>query len=121
MNKKWDAQKAAFWAVGLLGVILTGILVWINATTAPKPMETVINFDSVPVVDAYPELAGIKINVNTASESMLMLLPGIGENTAKAIIEYREIFGSIKNGEQMLEIMGIGEGTLAAIEPYIEF
>lgn len=49
-----------------------------------------------------------KININTADESELILLPGIGEATAKKIIEYRKN-GNFELLEDIKKVPGIGE------------
>lgn len=58
------------------------------------------------------------ININTATESELMSLPGIGEVTAKAIIDYREDnpFESI---EDIKNVSGIGDSKYDRIKDYI--
>ena len=50
-----------------------------------------------------------KVNINTASEKELMTLPGIGQTTAKRIIEYRETKKGFKNIEELMNIKGIGK------------
>ncbi|MBX7147994.1 helix-hairpin-helix domain-containing protein [bacterium] len=60
------------------------------------------------------------INVNTATAQELMILPGIGEAKAKVIIEARTAKPFSKN-EDLLNVKGIGEKTLAAWQPYIVF
>lgn len=59
-----------------------------------------------------------KVNINTADEATLMLLKGIGEAKAKAIIEYREArpFAAI---EDIMKVSGIGEKTFATIKEHI--
>ncbi len=60
---------------------------------------------------------GTRINPNTAARDELMRLPGIGETMALRIIEGRPY----ENGEALLKVSGIGEGTLARIAPFLEF
>ncbi|MEK6552150.1 MAG: ComEA family DNA-binding protein [Bacteroidota bacterium] len=56
------------------------------------------------------------ININTATISELSSLPGIGEKTAKGIIEYREKHGRIKNIDELLKVKGIGKAKLSKIK-----
>lgn len=52
------------------------------------------------------------VNINTASEHNLQRLHGIGEATARAIVEYREAHGAFKTADELLNVRGIGEKTL---------
>ena len=60
-----------------------------------------------------------KISINKATLEELMMLPGIGETKAKAIIDYRETVGSFTNIEQLKEVNGIGEATFDQIKENI--
>lgn len=59
------------------------------------------------------------ININTADQATLQLLPGIGETYAKRIIEYRLQHGGFKKVEELLEIKGIGERRFERLRPVV--
>lgn len=59
------------------------------------------------------------ININTASAQELEALPGIGPVTAQAIVAYRQANGPFSSVKQIVEVKGIGEGTLAKIRDLI--
>ena len=60
-----------------------------------------------------------KININTATKEQLMTLPGIGENKANAIIEYRQTQGMFKTIDEIMRIDGIKEGVYNKIKNLI--
>ena len=64
---------------------------------------------------AFTEVGDGRININTASAEELMLLPGIGETRAHAIIEYRQNNGAFSSIEDLKNVNGIGEQTLAGV------
>lgn len=55
------------------------------------------------------------VNLNTANETELDALPGIGPATATAIIAHRRENGSFKSVEDLLNVPGIGPSKLAAL------
>ncbi|GAA0069898.1 hypothetical protein UT300003_14210 [Clostridium sardiniense] len=59
------------------------------------------------------------ININTADESDLVKINGIGPSKAKAIISYREENGNFKSIEDIKNVSGIGEGTFLKIKDSI--
>lgn len=60
-----------------------------------------------------------KININTAGESELDRLEGVGPATAKAIIKYREQNGPFKSIEEIMNVSGIGNSKFNAIKDII--
>lgn len=60
-----------------------------------------------------------KINLNTADETALGTLSGIGPSKARAIVGYREENGSFSSIEELMEVPGIKEGTFAKIKDEI--
>lgn len=61
-----------------------------------------------------------KININTADESQLTTLPGIGPSKAQAIIAYREENGSFKTIEDLTNVSGIGDKTFEKLKELID-
>ena len=59
------------------------------------------------------------ININTADQTELETLPGVGEVTAKAIISYREKSGGFAKTEDIMNVPGIKEGRFEAIRAFI--
>lgn len=59
------------------------------------------------------------LNLNTATQAELELLPGIGPVLAQAILDYRDSFGGFSAKEQLKEVSGIGEKRYAAVEALI--
>jgi competence protein ComEA len=60
-----------------------------------------------------------KIDINRAEPWLLEALPGIGEVTAQAIVDYRNENGPFQRIEDLLKVKGIGEGTLDKIKDFI--
>ncbi len=60
-----------------------------------------------------------KISINTADLETLMQLPGIGETTAQAIIDYRQTNGLFQTIEQLMEVPGIKEGKFEPLKDRI--
>ena len=60
-----------------------------------------------------------KISLNTATLDELMMLPGIGEAKAEAIIKYREEVGAFQNIEELKEVNGIGDAIFDDIKESI--
>lgn len=59
-----------------------------------------------------------KINLNTASESQLLSVNGIGPTKAKSIVEFREQHGKFESVDQLKEVKGIGAKTLEKISDF---
>ncbi len=56
------------------------------------------------------------VNINTAdAETLADSLDGIGPVKARAIVEYREANGEFGSVEDLLEVSGIGAGTVEAV------
>lgn len=58
-------------------------------------------------------------DINSASERALQKIGGIGETTARNIVEYRNSHGNFSSVDELLNVRGIGQSTLEKIRPYV--
>ena len=62
---------------------------------------------------------GEKVNINTANQTELETLPGIGPSTAQKIIDYRSKKGKFETIEDIQNVKGIGDGKFEEIKDNI--
>ena len=62
-----------------------------------------------------------RIDPNAASRAEWDRLPGIGPVTAIAIVEHRISHGPFRGPEDLLEVRGIGPGTLEKLRPLLDW
>jgi competence protein ComEA len=63
--------------------------------------------------------AGQKINLNTASESQLQELSGVGPVTAHKIVDWRKQNGKFSTTKELQEVNGIGPKTFADLAGHV--
>jgi competence protein ComEA len=111
-----DAAGGARPGAELQALNLAAPLVDGTQVVVPKHGET-------PVVGVAPGTeggsAGALVNVNTATADELESLPGIGAVTAQAIIDYRTENGPFSSVDELLDVSGIGDVTLANIRELV--
>ncbi len=102
------------------------IVVYSSEEAREKYLEELCNCrDIVPKNDALVEAKDDdrereeKVNINTAIESELTKVDGIGEAKAKAIIDYREKNGNFKTIDDIKNVSGIGDALFEKIKAYI--
>lgn len=60
-------------------------------------------------VPAAQDAGKVLVNINTAGQTELERLPGIGPSLAKKILEFRQKNGAFKNPSDLTAVQGIGE------------
>ncbi len=83
----------------------------------PKPGSTTSG-DPGSSGDASTSAGTTLININSASETELEELPGVGPVTAAAIIDYRTQNGPFATVDDLIDVTGIGPSTLEQIRPF---
>lgn len=77
------------------------------------------NINGIKLYISEAEELPQKINLNRAEVWLLEALPGIGEERAKAIINYRNQNGSFSNINELIRVEGIGVKTYEQIKHLI--
>lgn len=70
------------------------------------------------VAGAAP-VTGELVSLNTASAEQLETLPGVGPVTSQKILSWRTEHGAFASVDELLEVDGIGEKTLAQLAPLV--
>ena len=60
-----------------------------------------------------------RVDINAADAAELSVLPGIGAELARRIVEYRAENGPFASAEEIMKVRGIGEGKFEAIRRLI--
>jgi competence protein ComEA len=72
-----------------------------------------------PLSPTKLKVLSVPILLNTATAEELETLPGIGPQTAQAIVEFREQHGKFYTPDDLLQVPGIGPRKLAALRSRI--
>jgi competence protein ComEA len=67
----------------------------------------------------HHELSG-KLNLNTATEDQLMVLPSVGPAKAERIVTWRKKNGAFKRTADLRRVKGFGYKTFKKLEPYLD-
>ena len=80
-----------------------------RGTPRPRKLKAASSKINIAVDKVILTKNNEKININTADQSRLEEIPGVGEATAQKIIEYRELNGKFKTIEDIKNVSGIGD------------
>jgi competence ComEA-like helix-hairpin-helix protein len=59
------------------------------------------------------------VNINTADQPTLELLPRVGPSLSSRIVAFREANGPFKSTEELVAVKGIGENSIESLRPYV--
>ena len=83
-----------------------------GSKAAPPPPDQPIRF-------VKKEVTG-KLNLNTATEEQLMLLPQVGPSKAERIVAWRKKNGGFKRIADLRRVKGFGYRTYKKLEPFLD-
>ena len=111
MNGK--VTKTEWLMLLLAGAFLIALVLLYRQAAAVAPgTDYTISTQRRALETVTPEPEG-PVDINTAGLDELQRLTGIGPALAQRIIDYREEHGPFRTVEELLEVKGIGEATLA--------
>ena len=84
----------------------------------PKKGEDISKIDSIST-NSLSLNKNSKININTATQTELEFIPGIGPSIALKIITYRNENGKFNSIEDVKNISGIGDSKYEKMKDYI--
>lgn len=88
------------------------------APSPPKPGAAAPSHEE-PIRLVKKEVAG-KLNLNTATEEQLMLLPTVGPSKADRIVAWRKKNGGFKRTADLRRVKGFGYRTYKKLEPFLD-
>src|SRR5215470_11551409 len=127
---KLPRQLATLAAVALLVAAMGGT--WTrSASAAPPPAAAVAKPAAAPArpgdepdeppakKSSHKQITG-KLNLNTANEEQLQLLPTVGPAKAERIVAWRTKNGGFKRIADLRRVKGFGYKTFKKLEPFLD-
>lgn len=125
---KLSGRKAICIVLVLCALYLAGLFVsslffvkegGIRVSSRWIPISKTLQGNDDPDSPYLEFLPGQVMDINSATEQQLGLLPGVGEKLAEDIVEYRDERGGFSSKDELKEIEGIGDGKFAALQDII--
>jgi competence protein ComEA len=100
--------------LNLARVLVDGEQILVGRARAPAPGGLAASASTTA-----PPATGALVNLNTATAEQLDTLPGVGPVTAQKILQWRSAHRAFSAVDELLEVDGIGEKTLADLAPLV--
>ena len=114
------ARRAVVPVLALTALVLAMGGTWRFASDAHASPAAALRPADLPLArPAKKEVTG-KLNLNTATEEQLMLLPSIGPAKAERILAWRKKNGSFRRTADLRRVKGFGYKTFKRLEPYLD-
>ena len=69
--------------------------------------------------DKSGSVAVLRVNINTATQTELESLPGIGPSIALKILNYRKEYGRFSSIDELKNVSGIGDAKFEALKDFV--
>jgi competence protein ComEA len=125
--------RRALSLLALCALVATGTATWLTggraeaapaaarpaAKAAAAPAEGDDDDDAPRSRSGKKDLSG-RLNLNTASEEQLQLLPGVGPAKAERIVQFRTKHGQFKRVADLRKVKGFGYKSLKKLEAFLD-
>ncbi len=124
---KMFAQRAMVAATAVVMMVVAGAT-WLGSGPALAAPSTVSvsaaaaagDVDADPPARRHGKGVTGKLNINTASEDQLVLLPGVGPSKAERVVTWRSKHGAFKRVADLRHVKGFGYKTIKKLEPFLD-
>lgn len=104
-SERWAGAPTAL--IALVVMLAAAVVAW-TATPAGSGNS------AAPIA-----LRSIRIDINSADEAELGLLPEVGPALARAIVADRTAHGPFRSVEELDRVRGIGPATMRSLAPFV--
>ncbi len=113
--------RAAVTIVGLFALFAAMEGTWMTSATAAPPAQIAVKATAVEEDQAPSRKRPVtgKLNLNTATEQQLMMLPSVGPSKAERIVTWRKKNGGFKRTADLRRVKGFGYKTYKKLEPLL--
>ncbi len=102
----------------LMAVIFTCVL---GFSTLPGEVYAKSNSGKATTEEVVNKKSTAKnIDINSANKETLTQIPGIGPKTADSILTYRKANGEFTSVNDLTNVKGIGDKSLAKMKPFLK-
>lgn len=113
------ARRAIAWVIASLAIVTSVAASEAAAQSQARAAgRTAAASTTTSTAPTTPSASGV-VDVNSATEAELVLLPGIGPSKARAILATRQRMGRFRRVEDLLRVRGIGRATLRRIRTMV--
>ena len=104
----------------ILGLLVGMDATWVTMAEASPTAQTAADPDDGERPTKKPTNLTGKLNLNTATELQLMMLPTVGPAKADRVVAWRKKNGGFKRVADLRRVKGFGYKTFKRLEPYLD-